>query len=446
MRAALSVRARLTLWYLAAVTLVLLGYCGGVYSLVRNSLFESIDRQLRQDLEAAEEEQLFVGDRDRWILEIWSVDGELLRAWPEVPAKPLGSPLESCRSKMTTFSNAKTFDGLRLRVACREASREGGVNIIRAARSSERAWAQLLDIETPMVLGLPVAALFAALGGFFLARRALRPVQQMSDQARSISASRLGQRLEVPNPTDELGQLATTFNETFARLEYSFEQMRRFTADASHELRSPLAAIRTMGEVALKNGGDYREVLSSILEETDSLRELTDDLLTLSRADAGQMKLAIGAVDSGAMVREVAEQLEVLADEKQQTIVCEVEPGLMVSADVRVLKRAVINLIDNAIKYSPPGSRVSVFARRLHAGVELRVVDQGPGIRAEFHERIFERFFRLDEARSRQQQGSGLGLALARWAVEAQGGHLRVESDGEHGSTFVIDLDAQAGA
>ncbi|HEV8259163.1 MAG TPA: ATP-binding protein, partial [Burkholderiales bacterium] len=300
---------------------------------------------------------------------------------------------------------------------------------------------QLLYI---LLLGLPIAVAAAGVGGYLLARRALAPVDRMAERARFINAERLNDRLPVDNPHDEVGRLATVFNETLTRLEQSFEQMRRFTSDASHELRTPLTAIRSVGEVGLRGRRDdvaYREIIGSMLEEVDRLALLVDRLLTLSRADMGQAQLSVDVVDIPELAEEVAEQLGVLAEEKHQSIDVRFEIVPRWAGDRVVLRQALLNLVDNAIKYSPVGGKIEIRAAQVPEGIAIDVTDTGPGIPADLQSRIFDRFYRVDKARSRENGGTGLGLAIAKWAVEVNGGRLTLEpANGGVGSCFRITL------
>lgn len=314
--------------------------------------------------------------------------------------------------------------------------------VIRVTRSEERVRHELNELLMGLGLGLPIAVVLAGIGGYQLARRALRPVEHMTEQAQSITADRLRARLPVENPGDELGRLATVFNEMLHRIEEAFDRLRRFIADASHELRTPLTAIRSVGEVGLRerhDGAAYREVIGSMLEEADRLTGLVDRLLFLSRADSGRTSVRRELVPLLALAREVTGHLSVLAEERAQTIDVEGEASIEARADPMLIREALINLVDNAIKYSPRGAqvRVRVFSDG-REGAVLEVTDAGPGIDPEHHTRIFERFYRVDQGRSRDHGGSGLGLAIARWAVEANGGRIELESEVGRGSTFRI--------
>jgi len=293
-----------------------------------------------------------------------------------------------------------------------------------------------------LALGLPLTVGAAALAGYWLAGRALAPVTRITEEARLISAARLDARLPVLNAHDELGQLAATFNELFSRLERSFEQLRRFTSDASHELRTPLTVIRSVGEVALRERHDeavYRDTIGTMLEEADRLTRLVEELLTLARADGGRLAPRQEPLDLGELAVDTVQQLHVLAEEKGQRLEVSTQP-LRVLGDRTVLRQALANILDNAIKYSPEGTTVSVSVSSDSDMAEVAIADQGSGIAPEHRERIFDRFYRIDPARSREAGGFGLGLAIARWAVEAHDGQILVEGDVGRGTVFRIRL------
>jgi signal transduction histidine kinase len=298
-----------------------------------------------------------------------------------------------------------------------------------------------------MLLGLPFAVAAAGLGGYTLARRALAPVEHMAERARSITADRLSERLPVNNPNDELGHLASVFNDTLGRLEASFEQMRRFTADVSHELRTPLTAIRSVGEVGLRERRDesaYRGIIASMLEEVDRLACLVDRLLTWSRAETGQARLAQEVIDLHELAEEVSAHLGVLAEEKGQSLVVEQLGAARGLGDRLVLRQSLINLVDNAIKYSPFGGEIRLRATELPTTAIVDVIDTGPGIPQDLQTRIFDRYERGGRSAG-SDVGTGLGLSISKWAIEVNGGHLTLEPTNGVGSTFRIALP-RAGA
>jgi signal transduction histidine kinase len=299
---------------------------------------------------------------------------------------------------------------------------------------------QLREILVVLVSGLPLIVVLAGLGGYTLARRALAPIDHLGTEAQRITAERLHERLSVPNEKDEVGRLAAVINDTLARLESSFDHLRRFTADASHELRTPLSVIRGIGEMNLRETrtpADYKDAMGSMLEEVDRLTRLVETLLRLSRGDTGTVRLTRETVDLGPLTRDVVASLSILAEERQQRVTVDAQEHIHVSVDRLVLGDAIANVIDNAIKYSSAGSTIDV---RVHQDGEfgaIAVTDQGPGIPAEHRERIFDRFYRIDEGRSRAMGGTGLGLAIAKWAVEINGGRISVDS-ADRGSVFRI--------
>jgi heavy metal sensor kinase len=315
------------------------------------------------------------------------------------------------------------------------------------ARNERFVRKELTELATVLLLSIPFAVALSVGAGYLLARRALAPVSAMTARAREITADRLEERLPVENPSDEFGQLAAVINDALARLERAFHTLRRFTADASHELRTPLTAIRSVGEVGLRERrteAEYREMVGSILEETERLTTMADSLLLLSRADAGPADLRRTAIGLADLAREVSADLDVLSEEKRQQVRVVAAAEVDVVADRMTLRQAVLNLLDNAIKHSPDGAAIDVVVRREGADAVLEVVDNGPGIAPEHLPHVFERFYRADKARSRSSGGAGLGLAIARWAVEANGGRIEVESAVDRGSVFRIVFRAAA--
>jgi heavy metal sensor kinase len=315
----------------------------------------------------------------------------------------------------------------------------GGATSTGEARIEE----QLDEILVVLVLGLPLVVVLAAVGGYVLARRALTPIDHLAADARRITAERLHQRLSVPNEHDEIGRLAAVINDTFARLEASFDQLRRFTADASHELRTPLAVVRGIGELGLaetRTPAEYREAIGSMLEEVDRLTRLVDTLLQLARGDAGTVRLSPERVDLADLARGVITSLGVLAEERRQRFRIDAPVAVPVLADRLVLRDAIANVVDNALKYGPAESAIDVAVQRDGAQAVLTIADEGPGVPAEHRARIFDRFYRVDEGRSREMGGTGLGLAIAKWAVEANGGTIALVSSAHRGATFRIAL------
>jgi signal transduction histidine kinase len=319
----------------------------------------------------------------------------------------------------------------------------GGTPVtIQVARPEAPMLREMRQLGLILLLGLPLGVAIAGLGGYSLARRALAPVDRMAERARSITAARLSDRLPVHNPNDELGRLASVFNETLGRLESSFEQMRRFIADVSHELRTPLMAIRSVGDMGLRERRDeraFRGTIASMLEEVDRLACVVDRLLALSRAETGPPALSIEAIDVSELVDDVVALLGVVAEEKGQSLIVETRGVPPARGDRFMLRQALINIVDNAIKYTPSGGQIRVRVLPGPSGPMLEVSDTGPGIAAELQARMFERF-QTGGSQAGERRGTGLGLSIAKWAVEANGARLTCESANGTGSTFRITL------
>lgn len=459
---ALSIRARLTIGYTATLSLLLFVYAGLVYTSVYEVFSSELDRRLDQEVEIAER-SLFAdaygnlvwrppaadtGDYQvranmLWV-DVYRSDGSLLHL--QLGGYARGGNVEQLpfTPRPSGIFQARLSNGTYLRILQREVLVEGQRAVIRAAFAEDQIKRDLATLLLVLEIGLPLAIGAAGLAGYLLAGRALAPVARMTEEAQTITAERLDARLPVLNSGDELGRLAITFNELFSRLERSFEQLRRFTSDASHELRTPLAVIRSVGEVALREKRDdtaYRDSIGTMLEESDRLSQLVQNLLTLARADSGRIVLRREVFDFGRLAREAVDHLRVLAEEKAQTIDVTVTP-LAVHADPAVLRQALVNVLDNAVKYSPPAGTIRVLVQQRGSDAVLEVADCGPGIAVEHLDRVFDRFYRVDAGRSRETGGFGLGLAIARWAVEVNGGRLEVDSRPGSGSVFRIALPA----
>jgi two-component system heavy metal sensor histidine kinase CusS len=432
----LSIRWRLTLWNALALGAVLLGFAALVYALLRHALYERVDQGLRTDFRELAEEQAAAGNYDgrlrHWIDElkehenfccvVYGPGGEVLARTQElaaasVPPAPAGAA-DVPRLYDTTvpaLGSQRAVDG-----RLRRGGREVTALILAPLEDVDRELGQLLAV---LLLAVPVALALSGGVGYLLARKALSSVDRLRRSTEEITADRLDHRLPVANPRDELGRLTQTLNAMIARLERSFAEVRRFTADASHELRTPLTAIRTEAEVALAGplpAAEYHQLLCSILEECDRLARLTDQLLTLAREDAAAARPVREPVDLAALVQGVAETMRPLAESRGLRLDVKAGGPLAVPGDAPRLRQVLYNVLDNAIKYTPEGRVTVRLARRDHA-VAITVQDTGIGIRAEHLPRVFDRFYRVDRARSREQGGTGLGLSIAQSIVVAHG-------------------------
>jgi heavy metal sensor kinase len=279
----------------------------------------------------------------------------------------------------------------------------------------------------------------------FLAGRALSPIDAVTRTARKISAEDLSQRLNMRLPEDEVGRLARTFDEMIARLDEAFKRQRQFTADASHELRTPLTAIKGQTEVALqreREPEDYQEVLRAVNGQVDRMIRLVASLLTLARADAREIPVNREPVDLGTTVKDAVDQIRPAAADKSISVDVHADGGVRVNADQDLMLQLMLNLLDNAVKYTPVGGTIEVSWRGNGDHADLSVSDTGPGIAAEHLPHIFDRFYRADKARSRAGGGAGLGLSICRWIVEAHGGSISAASTPGQGSTFSVRLPA----
>jgi heavy metal sensor kinase len=422
-----TVRTRLTLWHAAVLAIVVCLFAAGTLLFVRERLYRALDEQIAQDLATIEkvyrEETGDLGELDhRMGLALFEVaEGPTViyrtASWPPPTTKPY---------QMRTISDA--------------------THRVSVARDETAVHQTLWTLTIVFAVGVPCALGLAVAGGYILAGRVLAPVGSMAETARRITAESLSARLPADNPRDEFGRLAGVFNETLSRLETAFEQLRRFTADASHELRTPLTSLRSIGEVALHRSltiQEYRDVVASMLEEVDRLTRLVENLLLLTRAEAGRIPMTRTVVDLSELVVNVSDGLRVLAEEKDQICTVDVAAPATAVCDASILRHGVTNLLYNAIKYTPNKGVIRVATTKTPAGeTVIEVQDTGPGIAAVHRERIFERFYRVDDARSRDTGGVGLGLAIAKWAVEANGGRIELESDEGRGTLFRIVLPA----
>ena len=439
-----SVRLRLTIWYTLALALIVLAFSLAVFLFVKDRLFRQFDRGISQEfaalaLEVAEDAGDFAElepEGSFRLFEIFRGGSPVLRSasfrkaeLPEAAAAPAAGIL-TVRSK----------NGERFRLLAGPVKSD---RFLVVAQDEEPVWNTLHTLLAILYLALPVALFLAALGGYVLAGRLLAPVGAMARLAEKIGAESLSERLPVKNPDDEFGKLAAVFNQTLGRLQSSFERLQRFTADASHELRTPLAALQSVGEVALQENLDitaYRDRIGSMLEETSRLTSLVESLLVLTRADSGRLPMNRKPADIGVLVGKAVEDLRVLAEERNQNLTADLPGGIEIPVDADLVRQAVINVLDNALKFTPAGGVIAVVLKDRPGVVGIEVRDSGPGIPKADRDKIFERFYRVEKDRPRDAGGVGLGLAIAKWAVEANGGLIEVESREGRGSIFRIVL------
>jgi heavy metal sensor kinase len=458
-----NVRHRLTLWYVGVFGLMLLLFICGATVLEYWQLTRQLYHAEIQDIETAEGLLAFAPDGhlvfheeyhnhpqsllllDRY-MEVLTPSGQVLLRNAKLQGQALGGPPFPDEGLASYHERrVRLRDGTRVLLISHIHSIEDRPLLIRLAYSSAPIEQGVLQFVVLLLLAVPPALLFAAVAGYRMARGALQPLQKMALRAETITASDLGQRLPVENPNDELGHMARVFNDLLQRLQNSFEILKRFTADASHELRTPLSSIRSVGEVALQRlhtTEEYRDTIGSMLEEVTRLTEMVDGLLSISRADAGQFVLHRTTFSALELAREVVTLLGLLAEEKGQQIQIEGDADLTVNADRFVLQRGVGNIVENAIKHGPGGSRILILVARTGNYVDISVEDRGETIPEPLREKIFERFFRIDASRSRDAGGSGLGLAIAKWAIEVNGGSVSLRPGQQGGNLFLVRIPA----
>jgi len=290
---------------------------------------------------------------------------------------------------------------------------------------------------------IPVTVGLSVLGGLYLAHKALAPVDDVTQRARKITAENLDQSIPPRDVDDEIGRLINTMNDMIRRLHNSFAVMRQFSSDASHELRTPLTIMRGEIELALrsdKSPEEYRRVLASTLEEIVRLKSIIDNLLLLGKADQGVVELQLEEVHLDELIRDLHGDSEVLAEPKNITVELKKAEPLTVVGDRGRLRQLFLNIVDNAIKYTPDGGHVAISVEQQNGTAVVAVEDTGIGIPPQDLDRIFERFYRVDKARSRELGGTGLGLSIAKWIAEVHRGSISVQSELNKGSTFTVRL------
>lgn len=448
MASGVGVRARFTMMYGVALVMTIMLLCGGIYFFIQRALLEQVENHLRKDLDTIQEYL----KHDRASLMKVANHGPIMlfsvQAGTQPPvasddwvAENLEAVVAGQRVEQGLFS-VQADTGKAYRVLIDTAMAGTDSYRITVAHSEEAVRQARKTLAVILLLTLPVAVAVSLAIGYFLAGRVLAPISAITRKAEEITAENLSERLPVGESDDEFNRLATVFNQAFARIEDSFYRLKRFTADASHEMRTPLAAIRSIGETALHASnslGDCREAIGSILEENDRLRQMIDSLLMLSRADSHQIELVREPLDLGELVREAVDLLNILAEEKHQSIRLSADLPVIVTVDRATIRQALINLLDNAIKYSPPKSVITITVGK-SGGSEpcISIADNGIGIPERDLQRIFDRFYRVDKGRSRETGGAGLGLAITKWAVECNNARIELESTIGLGSVFRV--------
>lgn len=479
-----SIRARIALWFGATLALSLAAFSVAAFAFVARSSLASTDDALDEALDAVESalnleeseqhppseylarlvqhfrfRDMRVAILNRATGRVYSGVDTTSQAPPDVRAASSGAalvrahvPIEppDMRALMLRAPQSEediyTVDAAttQVRMMVRPVQL-GKLSLVLGAAHGLRGRERLLrELEIALVAGIPVLLLLAIGGGWLLARQNLHPVAVMTERAATIGTANLHERLPVKNARDELGRLATVFNDLLARLARAFDQQRQFMADASHELRTPVAIMSGEAELALarddRSLAELRTALVNIRHEARRLKRIVDDLFLLARANAGEQLLARASLYLGDVARECLQTVRSLAAAKDITLQYEGEDELPYVGDEALLRRMVMNLLDNAIKYTPPGGRVELRAAILDGRYALDVIDTGSGIPPDAQARLFDRFYRARVERSAGDGGAGLGLAIARWIAESHGGTIALVRSGEAGSDFRVEL------
>jgi heavy metal sensor kinase len=466
------IRSRLTLWYVAIFGLLFAAYICTACFLQYWQLKQQLYHAEVQDMETVQGLLYFTADGqvslhegyfnrpesklllDR-LLEVLDSNGHVLFRNRMLNGNKLGARLLPDEG-VNNFSprSLRLTDGTPVLVISHVHVLQETPVLIRLAYSTKPLRLQSLQLLGLLTLVLPIALITAGFAGYRFVIRVLDPLEHMARLTERITARRLNERIPVKNPEDELGHMALVLNGLLERLQESFEKLQRFTSDVSHELRTPLAAIRSVGEVGLQEEHDaerYRDIIGSMLEEVAKLTAMTDTLLTIAHADSGAIQLQQTTFALMDLVQEAVAVVGVLAEDKEQTLSVTGDQTALVCADRAFLRMAIVNLLDNAVKYSPAGSSIHVSLRIVGSDTEpaqfaeLAIQDEGPGIPEGAQRRVFDRFYRLDEARSRDSGGFGLGLPIAKWAVEAHGGTINVKTSFPTGAIFCIKLPVVIG-
>jgi heavy metal sensor kinase len=457
-----SFRLQLTAWYLLLFSLLFIGFSIVLYEVLERALFKRLDEILSSEattaaglfrgemaefkgdaVGAARDAMSEMGIRDVLVAVFEgnkllasnapSVDPELTA----VAADAGASVKPEVRTTLPRYGKHGT------RAVAGQFVLDGRHYVVLAAESLHSIQEELGVVRRVLYLGLPLVLLIAGAGGFLLASKNLAPVRWMAEQARKITDKNLHERLEIGAANEELAMLADSFNELLSRLDRSFETMRRFVADASHELRTPIAVIRGEADVALdhdRSPSEYRESLAIIQDEARRLTRLIDDLLNLARADAGRVNLHVEEFYLNDILAECCRSMQGRADAKRIELECRSPEDVGYRGDQELIRRLVLNLLENAIRYTPEGGRVRVSLEDSAGELRIQVADTGAGIPPEAAPHVFERFDRGDQARSRQNGGFGLGLSIVKWIAESHKGSVELSSQPGLGSTFTVLL------
>lgn len=460
----LGLRSKLTLLYTAIFTALLGGLFIAAYYLLESDLENAATDELVERAAALRgyfrfendepvlvfdasdpEVAYFINTATRFYQIYDLASGDLVTQSPELQLLGLGFGPDELRTiaQGPAVADISTDEGRIRFFNDRIISESGRVYFLQVGTSFEPFEVTLRRFRRLALLLLPLGIILGGAAGSLIAGRALAPVRNIARTAQEIEVSQLGRRLPISGTDDDLDRLAATFNEMLERLEKAVGEMKQFTGSLAHELRTPLAALRGEAEVALlhrQTPEDYRRVLASQLEEFDKLTRMINQLLTLARAESGELKLVRESFDASAMLRNVVETFSLIAADKHISLEFDAPAVLTINGDPQWLERAVVNLLDNAIKHTDSGGNMTLRASEDQNGLRIEIWDNGRGIPNEALPHIFERFYRADPSRGKEIEGVGLGLSLVKWIVDQHRGTIEVSSHANQGTAFVIHV------
>ncbi len=450
MRIQKSIKFRLTVWYLVAIAILLIVFGTVAYYLLSKNLYRNLDASLRARVEELQRSIKFDGGRvvfDRKVDEIvliYDADGALMqRLGPNVEFANIGATVQQALFGTASFVSAETDEGPDVRLYTAPFNVDSQTRVALVVGRVPNDILSMLAIFRLVILNSSILViLLSGVGGWFLAGRTLKPVERIADIARGIGESDLSRRIDVQTD-DELGRLASTLNGMIARLEEAFVKQRQFVADASHELRTPLAVLQAESSLALekpRNQDEYRRSLELVSQEVDYMSEIVGKLLVLARSDAGCEPVDFQDVDVAGLLAELSQDIEALAQEKGLRLSVGPMDGLTVRGDRVRLRQLFLNILDNALRYTPAGGTISGSVVRKDEQAVVSIGDTGIGIPEEHLPFIFDRFYRVDKVRTNGEGGTGLGLAIATSIAKMHGGAIEVESRVGRGSMFRVLL------
>jgi heavy metal sensor kinase len=444
-----SIRTRLTLWYLAVIVVLLLIFSSVAYFMLDYTLYNNLDNTLQNRANSLNT-PTYVVPKSNELLMSFDANGNETQSvgGVTVDTPKLSGLIKKAIAGQNAYLSAAGTENQNIRLYATSFLNpfNGQPVVIVVGQTTTEITDVLHTFVYVIVIAMVAIIILAGIGGLFLAERALKPVQQITKTAQNIEGSDLSQRINVKTD-DELGMLASTLNEMIGRLEESFNRQRQFTADASHELRTPLAIMQAEATLALSKErapDDYRKSLETISQESDYMSSVIGKLLFLARSDAGKEQLTFEDVELKGLITGLASNIEALAQDKGIKFAVDAHEELMVSGDKVKLRQLFINILENAVRYTPTAGHISVSLVKQESNAVVSISDTGIGIPPEHLPHIFERFYRVDKARARADGGVGLGLAIAKIITESHKGKIEVESELGKGTTFRISIPVKS--